>query len=159
MSGTEAGENRKLIDYEAAAQRLLVALCFFARKYPKRPIPSGHLARPVFGDLALGWQHETRRRRIRDAAVVARQILAGRNADLNHLGDPAAPAQIAADGRGYWFTGDPVTMAWYADHRRKRALQQLAAVRESKPAQAEAAGQTRLLFSPDPHLPKSEFRH
>jgi hypothetical protein len=102
-----------------------------------RPVAAATLARLVFGfDLYKDWSHETRRRRIRDTAVVARQLLAR----------DQATAQIAADGRGYWLTGSAAELAAYAARRKRHGLAHLAAAaHQVKPTLAPAAGQGHLL--------------
>ena len=131
------------IDYQAAAERLLVALSTIGLKRSAMPIPSGRLAGPVFGTAARHWSHETRRRRIRDAVTVARSQIQSNDQKI----------QIVANGQGYWLTGDTDVLLWYASKRRHRGLGDLA-----------AAGRTRKLAvtvnQPDLFgAIKSEFRH
>ncbi|MEI8195005.1 MAG: hypothetical protein WCI73_03765 [Phycisphaerae bacterium] len=182
-----AQHDRSSIDYQAAATRLLVVLCAFAQKHPNTPIPAARLARPVFGELAVNWQHETRRRRIRDAATIARDLLAQHRMAGNvelikrslEVTDPGRvvtpelrqeaqavagdllawePSQICANGQGYWYSGDAAIMAHYASQRRRRAVRQLAQVGTFKTPIAEAAGQTSL-FSPASLLPSVQPRY
>ena len=69
------------IDYQEAAERLLANLAAHCqRKGQSRtsPIQAGRLCWLVFPGQFRFWQHETRRRRIRDTAVIARRLLAAR---------------------------------------------------------------------------------
>ena len=152
-----AEQTRKSIDYAAAAEQLLAVLAGASRLANtdpaltvERPLAAATLARLVFGfAVSSSWTHETRRRRIRDTAVVARQLLAR----------DQASAQICADTvHGYWLASDPAQIAAYAARRRRAGLTHLAAAaHQVTPTLAPAAGQTSLLPSvvpvPSPALP------
>lgn len=194
MSSTEAGGSNRpptppRVDCEAAAKRLLVALCVFAKKHPLEPIPARRLCRVAFGETSTPWSIETRRRRVREAIDLARQLLATRPysvavaalAPVPYLASDASPDaftadknQIAANGQGYWFTGDIQVLRWYADQRKKSGLKALASGSRLKGNLQAAAGQNSLFGTPaespksgpsnaslmpfEPPL-KSEFRH
>jgi hypothetical protein len=128
----------KNIDYEAASARLLVVLSVRAHRHPGEPMPSCRLCLPVFGQHALKWSHETRRRRIRDVVALARDQI--RQRLVAHMAGMA----ISANGEGYWLTGTAQSIAYYAAQRRRVALRQLAAASGLKPAIAEAGGQATL---------------
>ena len=147
---------RRAIDYQAAAEQLIAVLAAVARKANTdpavdavRPVGAATLARLVFGfDLYKDWSHETRRRRIRDTAVVARQLLAR----------DQATAQIAADGRGYWLTGSAAELAAYAARRKRHGLAHLAAAaHQVKPTILPAAGQLHL--DPQHSAPSTQHPH
>jgi hypothetical protein len=153
-------QTRKSIDYQAAAEQLVAVLAAVARRELEnqkskietpspRPIAAATLARLVFGfELCRDWSHETRRRRIRDTAVVARQLLAR----------DQATAQIAADGRGYWLTGSPSELAAYAARRKRHGLAHLAAAaHQVKPTILPAAGQLHL--DPQHSAPSTQHPH
>ena len=131
-----------VIDYQEAAGRLLVALSFIAGKFPgspPRPVPAAKLCGHAFSyDLRRHWTRETRRRRIRDAMIVARRILQERG----------RRAAIAGSGRGYWLTGDSMEIAWYAAQRRRRGLANLAAA--SRVARTVQPGQSSLFATDSP---------
>jgi hypothetical protein len=132
------------IDYEAAAERLLVALSFIGRKLPNRPVPAVQLCAHVFArELRQHWSHETRRRRIRDAAAVARRLLAGQmGASPGNNG-----LELVADGHGYWLTGDAQMISWYAGQRRRRGIGELVQAKQVDQI-IEQAGQKSLFANP-----------
>ena len=134
---------RQPIDYAAAAEQLLAVLSAVAARGAvdaegkksgiHHPALAVTLARAVFGPQSLPWTHETSRRRIRQTATFARERLAF----------DESPAQIAADGHGYWLTSDPAALVRYAALRR-RALAVLSAAADLKPNIAAASGQQKL---------------
>lgn len=127
-----------MIDYQQAAERLLVALSFIGGRLPDRPVPAVQLCSHTFPlESRKHWSHETKRRRVREAVVFARQRIAARQEALI----------IAANGEGYWITGDAGVMAWYAQRRRRRGLTDLAAGGQAKRAVA-AVDQDRLFEEP-----------
>lgn len=159
---------RQPIDYPAAAEQLLAVLAARAEKFRaqnnadaleilhRRPveektgyrfeIPAARLARLVFGEQAIHWTHETRRRRIRETVVLARRRLT-----LDQ-----ASAQIAADGAGYWIATDAPTLARYAALRRRRAIASLVAAAQVKPNISAAAGQLPLTLTAETKPPFGE---
>jgi len=136
--------NRPLIDYEQAAERLLVALSFIARKLPGRPVPAAQLCVHAFDlEVRRPWSHETRRRRVRDAVVVARKQLAERTRGMFCT----VPNTIAANGEGYWITAEAAVIKWYAERRRRRGLGELVQASKTKQTLANA-GQENLFVEP-----------
>jgi hypothetical protein len=129
------------IDYEAAAEQLLAVLSERAATagVGGSPIAAAELCVQVFGEQAGHWSHETRRRRIRDTAKLAREQLAAAKAG----------AQVLANGQGYWIDTDPATIAHYAAKRRSQGLQDLAIASQVKGNVAPAAGQSALFGEPE----------
>jgi len=104
-----------------------------------RPTPAVQLARLVFGsERWRRWDHETRRRRVRDAVDLARKSL--RQLRSNVI--------IRADRDGYWLESDPAGIALYAALRRRHGLQAMKAASNVKPNLAAAQGQTELFEVP-----------
>jgi hypothetical protein len=129
------------IDYEAAAEQLLAVLSERAATagVGGSPIGAADLCLQVFGSQADHWSHETRRRRIRDTAKLAREQLAAARVG----------AQVLANGQGYWIDTEPATIAHYAANRRSQGLQDLAAASQVKGNVAPAAGQSALFAEPE----------
>ena len=118
------------LDYQQAAERLLVALCTFAQHRPSHPIPAVRLVRCCFDqEIRRHWQHESCRRRVRETVIEARKLLAQQATAAT----PAvAGATLVANGEGYWITGDRQIIAWYASKRRRHGLSDLAAASQAK---------------------------
>jgi len=145
------------IDWPAAAEQLLAVLSGVAargtddpqkagwRCGAHRPILASVLCRLVFGDQRYRhWDHESRRRRIRDAVVLMRKRL---TADRSEV-------QICADGSGYWLSSDPATLARYAALRRRHAIAELVSAKDIKPNIAAAGGQSQLFNAPTERTPR-----
>ena len=144
-----------IIDYQAAADRCLVVLFERAESHPSEPIAAPALCERIFPpDLWEKWDHESRRRRVREAVVEARKLLVARGqaSEENKIVSSCNPATP-----GYWITADRRVIAWYADQRRRSGLQQLAAAGDAQRTLAHA-GQQSLFGDVDPP-PPSALRH
>lgn len=139
--------SRMGIDYQRAAERLLVALSFIARKLPGRPVPAVSLCAHIFDHgVRRHWSRETRRRRVRDAAETARNLIHERHTTVTDIGHGSLyedQLQLVGNGAGYLLTGDSAIIKWYADQRRRRGLTELAAGSQVKRDLA-SAGQQKL---------------
>jgi hypothetical protein len=146
-------ENDNSIDYPAAAEQLIAILALRVQEQADRliaeiatgskitrpkPMPAVELFAELFGDKLSHLQHETKRRRIREIALVAREQLVASGAGRT----------VAADGGGYWLECDPARIAAYAAKRKRDGLAHLAAAaHQVKPTLTPAAGQTSLFES------------
>ena len=67
-------DGKPQLDYQAAAEAMLTALCVRARRWPDRhlrgsALSARYLALAIFPpDLRRTWSHESRRRRVREVA-------------------------------------------------------------------------------------------
>ena len=155
------GKQKVEVDWNAAAERMIVALADRAGRKPESPLASRYLVLITFGpQICRHWSHESRRRRVRELAHVAKDILKERGQyvpDYLTPGTPVPPAavQIVANTEGYWITGSLATMAAYAARRRRQGLVALKAASAAKTAMAPAQGQQTLF----PCGPAGPHRH